>query len=518
MRSRASCLVQAAAVAALIPAIGAAEDAQRPLSAIEWLNELEETITRAPGPDGQAALAEPPVAGEVSIPEVQTTALAGATSGAVGLLPSSVTGLPGSLWAESNAKDLTALWRRASSEPPHAITALYHTLLLAEAEPPSGPGDAYLRTRVGMLRQLGAVEPARELLARAGPETPALFGAWFDLALLAGAETEACTALRDAPGLLMDDAARIYCATLTGDWSTAALLYDTGAALGTMGGTTGTLLAQFLDPDLTEEGAPPIPSAAPTPLEFRLFEAIGAPLPTRTLPLAFAMADLRGTIGWKAEIEAAERLTRAGALAPGRLFGLYTRQKPSASGGVWDRARAVQRLDAALVRGDTEASGDALKAAWPLMRAEGLDVAFAQIFAERLHSGALPDAFADLAFRLALLTPDYEAAAPRAGPERAARLLAGVATGQPDPALSNRPDEAMIASAFAQPPKATPEHAALIAEGRLGEAILSAAIQFDTAGGDPGQMADALGTLRAVGLEDMARRAALQALIRGTDT
>ena len=44
-------------------------------------------------------------------------------------------------------------------------------------------------------------------------------------------------------------------------------------------------------------------------------EAIGTPLPTAPLPLAFAHSDLRHTAGWKARIEAAERLVRTGAVS-----------------------------------------------------------------------------------------------------------------------------------------------------------------------------------------------------------
>lgn len=507
-----------------MPGAALAQQGDRPLSAIEWLDQtdltqgLPQTIPQAlPGSArDRPALGEPPVAGQVRIPDVETTTLSAATSGAVGLLPPSVTGLPPGLWAKSDAGDLAALWRHAGQEPPAAIASLYHTLLLAEAEPPFGAEDAYLRTRVGMLRRFGAVEPALELLARAGTASAGVFPAWFDLALLGGAETEACTALQARPGLMADDAARIYCAALTGDWATAALMYDTGVALGALKGTEGTLLGLFLDPELAEETAPPIPSAAPSALEFRLFEAIGSPLPTRSLPLAYAMADLRGTTGWKAEIEAAERLTRAGALAPGRLMGLYTRQSASASGGVWERVSAVQDLDRALEQSDAAAAGTALAAAWPLIRDEGLDVPFALIFADRLKAADLPARQRDLVYRLSLLTPGYEAAAADAPADRAAQFLAGLAAGRPDPALADTPGEAIIAAAFAEPPEAPAEHAALINGGRLGEAILSAALQFDLANGDPGEMASALGTLRAVGLEDVARRSALQALILGS--
>ena len=499
-------------LAALFAAQGAMAEQQiapRPLSAIEWLDQVP--VEQRPA----ALAAEPPVAGNVEIPQIEMTPLGDATSGAVGLLPPSVTGLPADIWASSTAADLAALWNKTGTQPPAAIQALYHTLLLAEAEPPRGDADAYLRTRISVLRRYGAVEPAFELLARAGPLRPALFADWFDLSLLNGAEAEACADLRAAPGLLNDDAAQIYCTALTGDWRTAALLFDTGRALGSWTGPRSDLLEQFLDPEMADGAAPPAPTDDPTPLDFLLFEAIGSPLPTRGLPAEFAMADLRGTVGWKAEIEAAERLTRAGALAPGRLMALYTRQRPSASGGVWNRAAAVQDLEVTLKEGDPKRIGSALQSAWDRMGNEGLEVPFALMFGDALETADLEGAAGALAFRIALLTPEYETAAatPPAGAEE--QFLAGLASGRPDVSLTDANDAQVIAGAFTDPPKAAQDHARLIEQGKLGEAILSAALQFDSASGDPGEMAAALGTLRAVGLEDTARRAALQALILG---
>lgn len=485
-------------------AAAAQQAAQEPLSAIDWLDQSP------PAP-------EPPVADHVSIPEVAVTPLGDTARGAVGLLPTSVTGLPADLWQGSDGGDLTALWRRVGNAPPPAIRALYHTLLLAEAEPPRGDADAYLLERIAVLRHFGAVEPARELLARAGPERPALFGAWFELSLLDGRQSAACTTLRETPSLLDDKAAQIYCAALTGDWPTAVLIFDTSRALGLLNERRATLLDLFLDADKAETTPPPRSRAHPTALDFRLREAIGSPLSTRDLPPAFAMADLGGSAGWKAEIEAAERLTRAGTLAPGRLLGLYTRRSPAASGGVWNRVKAVQKLETALKAGASDDIAPALQGAWRQMRDAGLALPFAQMLGIEVNAAGLSGEARTLAFRMALLTPEYEDAAADPPSGRRARFLAGLARGQPDPDLADGTRARMVATAFGPEPEAAPDHARLIRQGKLGEAILSAALQFDRADGDPGEMAEALGTLRAVGLEDTARRAALQALILTDD-
>lgn len=491
-----------AALLAPAPAPG-----QTPLSAIDWLDDPVPVAAPRVPPD------EPPVATGVSVPEVAVMALDAADHEAVGLLPPSVTGLPATLWNASDAEPLLSLWARTAQEPLPAIQALYYTLLLAEAEPPQEAEGAFLKARVETLMRFGAVEPAQALLARAGVETAELFPLWFDLALLSGDEAEACIFLRKRPELHRDYAAQIYCTALTGDWRTAALLFDTAEALGALGKTEARLLELFLDPEMAETAPDLAPVAAPSALLFRLYEAIGTPLPTRGLPLAYAIADLRNTSGWKAEIEAAERLVRTGALSPNRLLGLYTDQRPAASGGVWDRVAAVQKLDRALAASDAEGVAAALPRAWRHIRDEHLEIAFAQLYGDALRDFALDGAARDLAFRIALLGTDYEAAAKAAGDGRAAQFLAGIAMGAPAPNLARGPREQMMARVFAAAPAPARDHARLISNGKLGEAILSAAHQLDHAQGDLGQMAHALTTLRAVGLEDAARRAALQLLI-----
>ena len=86
------------------------------------------------------------------------------------------------------------------------------------------------------------------------------------------------------------------------------------------------------------------------------------------------MADLRGNSGWKAEIEAAERLARTGAVPASRLLGLYTDRRPAASGGVWDRVAAVQALDLALNEGATQDLVQALPRAWRAAQDQRLEV------------------------------------------------------------------------------------------------------------------------------------------------
>ena len=144
----------------------------------------------------------------------------------------------------------------------------------------------------------------------------------------------------------------------------------------------------------------------PTPLEFRLFEALGEPLPTAPLPLAFAVLDLSGDNGWRAQIQAAERLARAGSLPANRLLGIYTMREPAASGGVWDRVAPCRTSRPRWNAARPGAVGPALLRVWPQMASGRLLVPFAELYAERLAALDLDGRAGALARQAAFFRPD----------------------------------------------------------------------------------------------------------------
>ncbi|SDI05410.1 hypothetical protein [Lutimaribacter saemankumensis] len=495
----------------------AASAQEAPLSAIDWLSTPTALpVTRVMPPTGIPG--ESPVTDSATIPAVSVTPLGEVQADAVGLLPSSITGLPRSLWQQSRAAELRTLLMARNVTRLPAMQSLLYTLLLAEADAPadSGTDAPFLQARIDALMELGAVEPAQALLERAGAGTPALFARWFDATLLTGDEDKACRALRDSPHLSPSYAARVFCTARGGDWSAAALTLDTARALGFISDLEDRLLAQFLDPEMFEGEPLPLPPVRPSPLLFRLYEAVGEPLPTNTLPRAFAMGDLRSTVGWKAELVAAERLARTGALPVNRLLGIYSERLPAASGGIWDRVEAIQRFDTAMRTGDPGAVARALPGAWRAMRAARLEVPFAELYGAELMRLPLTGTAAALAYDVALLGPAYENAAMTRGSAIPARAFAtGVARGAP-PAPGNDALRVAISRAFesATPPR---EIADLIDTGRLGEAILSAIALYEHGNtGDVAALEKALSAFRAMGLEDTARRASLQLLLLGT--
>lgn len=503
-------MIAALAVACLCPPAFA--QTQAPLSVIDWL-----------GTQSNTALSQPPVASRPNEPPVAKTALAPDVSvqnleegspREIGLVPTRITGLPTSIWAGSDLASLTRLITALPDPTLPAAQSLLYTILLAEAAAPGGKasaGEALALARVEKLVALGALDPAQSLIEQAGVTTSsAHFDLWMQISLLTGTEDRACAVLTAAPHLTTDYGSRIFCDARARNWDDAALTFGSAQALGLMPPAKLALIARFLDPEAFEAEAALTAPREMDPLSFRLFETIGEPIPTGNLPRAYAVADLRDLSGWKAQIEAAERLTRAGALPDNRLLGLYTDRKPAASGGVWDRVAALQRFETALGTGSTDAVTKTLPAVWTAMAGAGLEVPFASLFADAISPLSLEGRAGQIALDVQLLSAGYEGAATRV---EADSLPAKIALGS---VPRNRPNDVTAAAIYDAFDTAMPRSdlVAMVKQDRLGEAMLHVlSLLHRGTQGNARALTDALATLRALGLEDTARRAAIQSLL-----
>jgi hypothetical protein len=257
----------------------------------------------------------------------------------------------------------------------------------------------------------------------------------------------------------------------------------------------------------------PAPPKPLTPLIWRIYDALGDTIPTATLPLAFSHAELGPRAGWKTQIEAAERLARAGVLAPNLLLGVYTNRVPAASGGVWDRVDAFQRFDAAIAKNDAALIAQTLPRAYQMVKSVELEVPFAALYGEDLAKVTLTGEAGDMAYELGLLSPKAEVLSATSDTGQRRQFLAGLARGE---VAGLTPPDSMgraIAPAFAG--VALPDDlTALVASKQVGQAILAAIDRINTGVlGEERAVTEGLALLRALGLESAARATALQLMI-----
>lgn len=520
--------LRAGVIGIIVPfACSAHAETGTPLSVIDWLNKPtpQVALPRAPSTTSKkpkaVPLNEPTVTQSGTAPKITTSPLGAGVVPNVGLVPPAVTGMKPDLWAGSDAAHIARQIKSLPELDLPAGNALLFTLLLTEASSPTGDAnaqDTLTLARVEKLESLGAVDPALALIEQAGAQTSrTLFDVWSQLSMLVGTEDTPCGALSRAPYLTQDAAIKIFCAARGGDWDTAMLTYGSAKALSLVPHEKLNVLDRFLNPDLFDDArALPAPRKI-DPLTFRLFETIGEPLSTSPLPRAYAVADLRDIAGWKSQLEAAERLTRVGALPDNHLLGLYTDRKPAASGGIWDRVRAVQRFDTALSTGSADAVAKTLPAAWRQMKAAQIEVSFATSFQERLEGLELKGTSAVIKERMGFLSPAYETVALALEDDvdlgLNTALLRAIAIGEGADEAPTAAVPRAVHDAFTTPTPST-ELLELAKSERLGEALIATLGSLrDGARGDTRALREALSTLRALGLEDTARRAALQILL-----
>ncbi|MFD1796167.1 hypothetical protein FQV27_01610 [Paracoccus aurantiacus] len=498
--------------------------AQGPLSANDWLRGKGTAPSSSsawrpgdPVPPDAVVLrpTRPPVPGRARPGEVADSAsavpvgvsrLGAANSDGAGVISARQAGLRENFWSGTTLDTAIRMIRANPTLP--AAKQVARRVIEAQIAPPSNPDQArigeFFTARVDQLIADGALPSARVMLQGAGPDNAQTFRRLFDLSLLLGGEDQTCARMNDAPGIAPDPAARIFCMAQSGDWPAAATVFMGAQRLGMLDPQMTELLRHYLD-DSSADGAEPLTPPQPmTPLAFRLHEGIGQPLPTGDLDLKYAWADLDERAGWKAQLEAAERLARAGVLPSDTLQQLYGAQSPAASGGVWERAAAMQALDGAIATDDPARIGPALTHAFRLLEATGLRDSFASMVAGRVAPETLTGEPQRLALWLQLWSGNVEVMQSPQEPLDQA-LLALASGGQPEP-LS--PALGALAPVFASdlPPLPDPDDGIAIAPALYGAlADADAGTQ-----GDVTRAARGVQMLRQLGLIADARRIATQ--------
>lgn len=494
----------------LAAATSASADPSSPLSAIDWLSNsvTDEPSAQTVAPDETTASA--PAA-------IRVLPLDAPVPDAAGTLDAIDAGLPDDLWGRSSARDLAGALARVSlsEDAPPSIARFLNVLLQTRLRPPidAAVDDQFFFARVDTLLKKGHLDAAKALLEVAQQNDPQSFRRQFDIALLTGTETEACRTIETTPELSPTYPARIFCLARLGQFDVAALTLGNAETLGILSAEEDALLLHFLDPELFEgEPIPPAPKL-PTPLQFRLYEAIGERIPTEGLPVPFAFADMTNDVGWKARLGAAERLAANGAIPFSRLLDVYQERGPSASGGVWERVRAITALSRAVAAQDATQLERALPGAWGAANQGGFAGALAEWLQPSLSRLPTDSTVAHLAFEIALFAEDAEAAQSFANTSVADRFLLSLAMGR----VGSEPAGDALGRAVLRglaAANAGDAFEALITDGRQGEALFRALAQLaDGATGNPNTTSLSLAALKRIGLEELARQIAIELVL-----
>jgi hypothetical protein len=487
--------------------------AEDPMAAIDW---LRETLV---APElGELHPVTPPE--DADDDAITMRPLDQVRPDAVGLFPAERVGLARDFWGPRTAGELAPLVAALPVDTLPALRVLAYRLLLAEFEAPAGAdeteGSPLLAARgIDKLYEYGALDQALAVLETLDSREAGMKLRWLEIALLLGDEEPVCARVLARGTEFPFEPGRIYCLARSGDWDAAEEAWD--AAEDGLPEPYDALLARFLEVEGHYEAEPFAPGALPaqlSPLAWRMLEAIGRAggdawpagglCPCRSARHdRLARADRGGRAAGAHRRAGAE--PAAGPLYRARGGGLGRDVGPGARG-----AAAGRRADPARCRGGGRGAG----VAWERMAGGRAGAGAGGALRRGVARPAAGGRRADVARSIGYLSDDYEAVAlDEAGTGPRLRRLAAVARGLP-------PDPGMPATRWRPPwprPSGTGADAAEDAPDRLAEGSggrgAAGADPDRRLGSDPRMLAEGLALLRHLGFEDIARRAALQALM-----
>jgi hypothetical protein len=445
--------------------------------------------------------------------DISVTPLSRINTNAVGLITPENAGLPADFWSGEQAAEISRLINAQHHHKIPEARAFLNRLMVTELSPPSESSGSVtaLVSRLDWLLENGALDAADALLDKAGVNHPALFARWFDTKLMLSRNSQACEPLKANAALSTDLSTKIYCLAQNMDWFSAELTLVSGQNLGAISPERALLLSYLLDPELMDDGPAPKIQNTKDPLEFTLREALALPRSSSGTTLSQTHVDLDDSAGWLAQLRAGERLARVGAIPARYLDALYSENKASASGGVWERVRATAALKKSMVADDPDGICTALKYAWEQMGQAGLRHVFSETYAQTISTHNLPTECIETQINIILLHANYDAYLfdlvefiPRNS------VLYAIVSGDFENAIPQSPIEDSIINAFTQQPPI------LVSPAR---AILSALAGTTTGtDSDPRSIERLITTMRAAGFSAEANRLALQYIILDTAT
>ncbi len=479
--------------------------AQSPLSAIDWLSKENSKFKRS--------ISEVKNIDVKKTNDIQVSTLNSNEYQSIGLLPIYVTGIPSTIWRNSSFDDLEYSFKTLPTFSYSPIQELMYSLLLAEARPPLNEPSryAFLEIRLEKLLDYGAVDPAIALIERASPVPEKMISLLFDISLLSSNNLPICEPVLQNTKNRDLQAELIYCYARKGDWLTAHLILKTEEVLGELSPQEVSLLDRYLEVDFhVDLHALLPPPETITPLEYRLYEAIGEPISAEYLPIQYSQSDLSGENGWRAQVIAAERLSSTGAIPENQILGIYTSRSSGVSGGIWERVKVVNDLDTALVaREDFE---QYFQDAWKVFKQANQLTLFAKLFGLRVFDENISPKSKEIAANLLLLTNNFAITDSYWDPSD---IRFGLTTGDFSKVNVSDETEKIILQIFTEPSMPFLFEQKLN-QGKLGEVILNALLQFEMGiEGNLKDLSESLSTLNLIGLETTARRAALTHLVLG---
>ena len=300
---------------------------------------------------------------------IDSTSLEAPSIEAAGLEGAGALGLTQDMWGTTSGAEAIALVDASKPTRLYTVNRLIRRTLVAGAKPPEN-SDGLLASRANALIRFGAAEEASSLAGVAGSEAEGSLGrTQAEAALIVGRNEVLCGKDLLDPATTPKDtgdgfwpALRAYCLAQSGD-PLAGVAINAMLELGSIDPIDAPLLEALVDETLIDYVAVPHASAL-TPLRIAMLRSMGRAnyqiVDSAPLPMIAGLFALEST-GAKGAVVAAERLEAVGAVETQVLRELYISLADEVDAGpVGNRAKAIKAISK---EPTSKGIGDALIAA-----------------------------------------------------------------------------------------------------------------------------------------------------------
>lgn len=284
--------------------------------------------------------------------DIEKLNLPSISKNSIGVFPSIKIGLDSDVWKNSNEIDISQLLKKIDISDSYYLNRLLKRILLIEADPPiivngkEYSGTFFLRARILKLIQIGALDDAEALLLDANPSTdPKLIDLWSKVSFLTFRFDNFCNSVLKNYYFFIDPAHKIICLARSGDWNAAALSLATYSSINEIESDYEKLLINYLDHEAELEITNKDICSIDKPILVYLCDFSNVGVQKLRIDAKYLYNNLSRSKSIRSRIIASEELVKSGALNPNILFSTYNVKQPSASGGVWARAKLVQDLE-----------------------------------------------------------------------------------------------------------------------------------------------------------------------------
>ena len=420
--------------------------------------------------------------------------------------------LPYYYWSWSNIEDLTSKIDRIYFEPKAQLRELIVSVLTSEM--PANieiPKEANLYiARLNKLLELGQYKEAQTFINNYDPNLTLSYQQQFELNLLKGNDTLACSQskIEDTKNKTLKQ--KIYCLNHEGKQSEARIIFETAKILNKIEEYDTLIIELLLNSEELAQSKEIDIKKNLSVLDYIILQKNDIKIEDRFIPTSFLFYNLSKTYNLEKKLILSERLAKFGIISNLQLFKIYKESEIVNNTALIKRKKCVNELELAILKRSSDDIRQKLEKCLTLFQKIGLSSDFSKYYKTTMLAEVNTGWETPTSVKMRLLSKEYSSLKIELTENSNFNSSQSIARNNFTKLNGLTAFEKSITDAF-KDPKYKVHNSSLIDQGKIGEVIISSIILLESK--DLNEMQNGLIGLIQSGLTDVAKDIAIRLLI-----